>query len=303
MSVPAAERRLAVLLLCCLILVWGLFWPAMKVALTEIPVLTFRAACAVVGAAGLFALAAGRGNRLGVARADRRMLLLAAFLNIFAWFALTGIAVRNLPAGRAVLLAYTMPLWSFLLATLFLGERPGALRYLGLALGLGGIGVLAENDLRRLDDSAALGVAAMLFGALLHAAGMIVQKRTPWQTPLLAQSAWQLTLGGAPLLLLALWIDLPHLRMPGWQALAAGAYVVVFGVVFGYFAWFRVVAALPATTSSMATLPVPVLGVFIAALWLGEPVGWREVLALLLIVGALGTLTAPMQSSRAQGRR
>lgn len=299
MSVPATERRLAIVLLCCLILVWGLFWPAMKVALAEIPVLTFRAICAVVGAAGLFALSAARGNRLTVARADRRMLALCAFLNIFVWFALTGLAVRNLPAGRAVLLAYTMPLWSFLLAMLVLRERPSPVRYAGLALGLGGIAVLAEHDLRRLDDTAALGVASMLVGAFLHASGMILQKRTAWATPLLTQSAWQLALGGVPLLALALWLDLPGLRMPGWQAFTAGAYVVVFGVVFGYFAWFRVVAALPATTASLATLPVPVLGVFISAAWLAEPIGWRELLALLLIVGALGTLAAPMRTSRA----
>jgi len=300
MSVPAAERRLAIVLLCCLILVWGLFWPAMKVALAEIPVLTFRAACAVVGAAGLFALSAGRRNRLSVAAADRRMLSLAAFLNIFAWFALTGFAVQNLPAGRAVLLAYTMPLWSFLLAMLVLGERPSWIRAVGLLTGLGGIAVLAEHDLRRLDDSATLGVLAMLLGAFLHAGGMILQKRTAWSTPLLTQSAWQLTIGGLPLLVLALWLDLPNLRMPGWPAFTAAAYVVVFGVVFGYFAWFRVVAALPATTASLATLPVPVLGVFIAAAWLGEPIGWRETLALLLIVGALGTLAAPIRTNRAR---
>lgn len=37
---------------------WGFNWPMIKLALTEVPVLTFRSLCLPGGAAGLFAIAA-----------------------------------------------------------------------------------------------------------------------------------------------------------------------------------------------------------------------------------------------------
>ena len=45
-------------------------------------------------------------------------------------------------AGRAAIVAYTMPLWAVLLSRLLLGERFGWLRLLALATGTAGMAVL-----------------------------------------------------------------------------------------------------------------------------------------------------------------
>jgi probable blue pigment (indigoidine) exporter len=44
---------------------------------------------------------------------------------------------------------------------------------------------------------------------------------------------------------------------------------------------------LPATVASIATLATPVIGVLSGALLLAEPVGWREVVALGLVIVSL----------------
>ncbi len=71
MTPPAraeALPRLGLVLLALLSLGWGLNWPIMKIALSEIPPLTFRTICTFGGAAGLFALCRLTGIRLAVPR-------------------------------------------------------------------------------------------------------------------------------------------------------------------------------------------------------------------------------------------
>src|SRR5215203_3388413 len=50
-------------LLAMLTLGWGFNWPMMKLAVNEMPVLSFRALCLTVGAAGLFTIARVGGHR------------------------------------------------------------------------------------------------------------------------------------------------------------------------------------------------------------------------------------------------
>ena len=128
------ERRPvgALLLLACLSLLWGLNWPAMKVALGEMPVLPFRALCLLVSGPILLGLAALRG---GIALRPQEIpaLLLAAFFNVTLWHVLTGLGVSLMPAGRASIIAYTMPAWATLLGAAVLGERLTKARLAGLA--------------------------------------------------------------------------------------------------------------------------------------------------------------------------
>ena len=65
-------------------------------------------------------------------------------------------------------------------------------------------------------------------------------------------------------------------------------------MVFCHWAYFRTVRLFPAAIAAIGTLAIPVVGVYSSALVLGEPVGWRELGALLLICGALAAvLLAP----------
>jgi drug/metabolite transporter (DMT)-like permease len=51
--------------------------------------------------------------------------------------------------------------------------------------------------------------------------------------------------------------------------------------------WFKVVSLFPATIASIGALVTPVIGRGSSALLLGEPIGWREVAALGLVLSAV----------------
>ncbi len=54
-----------------------------------------------------------------------------------------------------------------------------------------------------------------------------------------------------------------------------------------YAAWFETLRRLPPAVASMGTLLVPLIGVISASLTLGEPLGWREGVAMVLVLGGV----------------
>src|SRR3546814_2023646 len=85
-------------------------------------------------------------------------------------------------AGRAVIIAYTMPLWAVMLARLTLGDPITPGRLIGLLFGLGGLAILIGPDLRAL-GAAPAGAAFMLGAAISWAIGTIAVKRSAWTIP------------------------------------------------------------------------------------------------------------------------
>ena len=88
--------------LVALTLGWGFNWPMIKLALTEMPLLSFRSVCLLGGAAGPFAIAARAGLRLG---APPGLLGGVALVTLFNTTPTTGIiSVDNVdtPTGTVV---------------------------------------------------------------------------------------------------------------------------------------------------------------------------------------------------------
>jgi drug/metabolite transporter (DMT)-like permease len=52
----------------------------------------------------------------------------------------------------------------------------------------------------------------------------------------------------------------------------------------------------PVTVSSVSILMTPVISVISSNLMLGEPIGWREIAALVLVCGAMGLVLTPAGS-------
>ena len=281
-----------IVLLAVLSLFWGLGWPAMKVVLAEIRPWTFRTVCLLGAGAGLLALARAAGTRLRIPRSDLIPLLVTSLVNITGWHLLSAHGIAAMQAGRAAIVAYTMPLWAVLLSRLLLGERLSWLRLLALATGTAGMAVLLGPDLQRL-GAAPAGVAFMLGAAFCWAAGTVLVKFFRWHTPPAAIVGWQMLLGGLPVAAGALLLENPFgLADISLKAGATLLYLVLGPMIFCHWAFFVVVRLFPANVAAISTLSIPIIGVFSSALLLGEPVTTAELLALLLVVAALGLTSA-----------
>lgn len=281
-------------LLAALTLGWGCNWPMMKLALAEVPVWTLRAVSIAAGAAGMFLIAAAGGLRLLPPRNQWPRLALTAVFNITLWNLLVAYGLTYLPAGRAVILAYTMPLWAVLLARVVLREALNARRALGLALGMLGMLLLIGDELAAV-RAAPVGTLLVVGGALAWAIGTVLMKRFPTRLPITAFTGWQLAIGGAPIALGALAVDWGDWRPLSWQAGAAVAYNALVAFVLCHWMWFKIVSRASAGVSALGSMTIPVAGVASSMLVLGERPGWQEYAALLLVIAALATVLVPVK--------
>jgi drug/metabolite transporter (DMT)-like permease len=291
------------LLLGALTVLWGGNWPAMKLALREIDPWTFRTTCLLVGGGGLLALVRAGGQSLRVPRAERWPLALVALFNITGWHLCSAYGLTLVPAGRAAIIAYTMPLWTVVFGRLLVGERLTRARLAALGLGLAGMAALVAPEAGAL-WAAPAGTLLMLGAAVSWAVGTVLTKSRRWAIPTALLTGWQVVLGGVPIALgaaLRLAVaDDAGVRAwvaPSAAALVGTAYATLVGVLFCHWAWFRLVAILPAAVAAIGTLGIPIVGLFASAVALREPVGSAELLALVLVVSGLGILVGGLTGS------
>ena len=183
-----------------------------------------------------------------------------------------------------------MPLWSVLLSVVFLGDRLRGRTVLGLLLGVAGIVVLMGGSVEGMLRAPA-GVACMILGAWSWATGVVLFKRLPVAMPTSALTGWMMLVGSLPLLAVAIPLETSRLVVPGVGPVLGMLYNIFVAFMFCYWAWNRIVQMVPVAVSSVSSLSTPLIGVLGGVIFLGEPLGWQEASASLLILGAVGSVS------------
>jgi len=277
-----------IVLLALLSLFWGLAWPAMKIVLGEVRPWTFRAICLAAGGAALLALAHAGGATLRVPSRDLKPHVITSLINITGWHILSAYGISMLHAGRAAIIAYTMPLWAILLSRLLLKEQITSARLWALCVGSTGLALLLAPDLQAV-GAAPIGALMMVGAAVCWGAGTVLVKFFKWHMPGTLVMGWQLLIGGVPIVMGAILIDpVTTIAAVSWKAIAALIFVVALPTIFCHWAFFMVVQIFPANVAALSTLGIPVIGVFSSALILEEPMTATELVALFMVVLSLG---------------
>jgi drug/metabolite transporter (DMT)-like permease len=286
---PRTESSLrGLILLALLSLFWGLGWPAMKIVLSEVRPWTFRTVCLLAGGAGLLALARMGGAGLRVPFEDLKPLLITALVNITGWHILSAHGIARMQAGRAAIIAYTMPMWAILLSRLMLKEHVTPMRLWALVSGFAGLFLLLWPDIRAV-EAAPAGALFMLGAAFCWAAGTVLVKFFRWHMPAALVMGWQLLIGGVPVVCGAFLLEpVSAICRVSGSVLLTLIFVVLLPIIFCHWAFFRVVQIFPANVAALSTLCIPAIGVFSSALLLGEPLKSYELAALGLVVVSLG---------------
>ncbi|MGI9426570.1 MAG: DMT family transporter [Hyphomicrobiaceae bacterium] len=289
------------LLLAALTLVWGLNWPFMKISLSEVSVLWFRTSCVCVGGFTLLLLSLISGDRITIPLSQIPAVLLCASFGIVGWHLCTGYGLLHMPAGRAAIIAFLMPVIAAVLSTILLNERLSWSKILGLLLGMTGLAILIGPDLIVV-QRAPIGAILMLGAAFSWAMGTVLFKRFQWRAPTSTVIGWQLMAGAVPISLAAYNLEpIPVLSTISLHVWGAMLFVFFIPMVFGQWAFYKIVKMLPASVAAISTLAIPIVGVYASALILGERVGMRELISLAIICSALAiVLIAPLRREPAE---
>src|SRR6478752_2265753 len=288
-SIHRAERLspLGLVLLAVTSVGWGLNFPIMKHLLTEWPPLSSRGLCGIAGAAALALVALARRQKLSVARPMWLRLLIVSMLTIGGWVAFMGLALLWLNASEAAVLGISIPVWVAFLARPILGERLSPLRAIALTVALAGIAVLIGGNGIEASVEKLPGILCALAGAVCVGLGTVLTKHFPLAMPPLPLAAWQVGLGCLPVAITGLVIEHPQLTALSGIGWASMIYITLIQFCLCYVCWFAALGRLPAATASIGTLLVPVVGVLAAAAMLHEPLGLREIGALVVTLGGV----------------
>jgi drug/metabolite transporter (DMT)-like permease len=259
--------------LALVVLILGTSWPLLKSGIQAgATPIWFAAARACLGTLGAFVFVGALGLLRRPGRRDWPIILSNGILQLALFFALTNLALRYIPAGRSAVLAYTTTLWLVPLEALTGSSRLDLWRGLGLLAGLSGVVMLLnplELDWSR--QGVLTGHGFLLLAALGWAVAIFHTRRHAWEglSPLQVLP-WQMAVACLVLVPLAAVAESAGQLPAVPQVVVALAYVGLLGGPIAIWAATSVSRALPPLVSSLGFLGVPVLGIIVSTLWLGE---------------------------------
>lgn len=265
-----------------LTLLWGMNWPVMKIGVAHLPPLWFRGIGLVLGTALLGLVLLVRGVSLRIPRGSLGRIVALSLPNVMIWYALVSVALTMLPAGRAAILGFTMPVWSALIGALRYREPIGVRTGIGVACAAAGVMLLVAGDWTALAGHP-LGVALMLVAACAWAWGTHALRRSDLALDTLALTFWMMAVACPVIATASALFEGAAWRVPigveWWPIL----YSAVLVLAVGNLIWFTVARSLPPTTAGLSSMLIPVVGVFSGMAILGEAPPWRDFVALALI--------------------
>jgi drug/metabolite transporter (DMT)-like permease len=194
---------------------------------------------------------------------------------------------EHISSGLASILNATAALWTAILVFWIVpAERPSALNYLGVLIGIGGVVILVLPDLASHGLSGSFfGVLAVLVAAFSYALAALYQ-RTRLRAMSVYEQSFGQTLATAVLVVPLAAPTLPHFHF----ALGSFAAVVALGVFstgVAYLLYYYVMNSLGAVRATAVTLLVPVTAVFWGVVLLHESLSVPIVAGMMVILAGI----------------
>ena len=302
--IPRDQHRRAYLAWLAVCVIWGTTYLGIRVALETIPPATVGALRYIVAGGALAIMLRLRGERLP-GPSHWRGLALLGFLMIAIGNGGVIWAEQWVPSGIAAVVIASSPFWmTGLEAALPGGERLRVQGVVGLVIGFLGILMLVWPELTaggELGRQFLVGVIALQLAEIGWALGSSYSRRHAREENALGAAALQMLFGGLFLGVVATlrgeWAELTFTARSAF----AEVYLIVFGSLVGYTAYVYALKHLPVSTVSLYAYINPVIAVVLGTLLLGEPFGWRVVLAAAVIFAGVAVVRFTGRAGTAAG--
>lgn len=286
-ATTATQRRLHTLIMIGLTPLYALCFVAIRLGLAYAPPLRFAALRTLLAGAAVLLLARWRGQRVGLPRRYWPALLLLALAGGAIGYGTMFLSPGRAGAGIASVLGNTQPLIVIVLAAPFLHERVTWRKATALVAGTLGVILISAAALENASAAGLVGALLALASAGAFGASTIIVTRLGPEAPLLVLTGWQFLLGTAPLLVLSLVLEGP--AAPVWDPtfLVIVTTLGVLGTALTTIVWYWLVRRDDAGRLSLFLFLVPVLGVGLAMLTLGESIGVSEGAGIVLTLSGI----------------
>jgi drug/metabolite transporter (DMT)-like permease len=268
--------------------IWGSTYLAIRHAVETIPPLMTAGVRHLV--AGLIIYVWARRGKPAVTAAEWRASVVVAVLFFLIGHGTLHWAEQTVPSGIAALLVATEPFWIALLMPPARGSRFSWQMAAGLAAGLIGVALLVPRDMLTAGAAEMWGSTAILIGTMSWALGIRYSATAPLPRDPFVRAGTTLLCGAALLLpasLLTGEMARVDLQAVSGRSLASLAYLIVFGSVVAFSAYFWLLERRSATLVATHTYVNPVIAVLLGWMLAGElltpQIAWATTLILVAV--------------------
>ena len=230
-------------------------------------------------------------------------VMICGLINSAIPFALFSFALLSISTGLSSILNATVPLFGALVAWLWLGDKPGTSRTVGLVIGFIGVALLASGKASFKPDASgavtAWGILACLLATISYAvAASFTRRFLSGLNSLMVATGSQIGAAlGLALPTLLMWpVQAPSLK--AWGALLA---LGILCTAVAYVLFFRLIEQLGPARAITVTFTIPVFAVFYGVTLLGETVTtWMLFCGVIVLCGtalATGLVKLPLDRS------
>jgi drug/metabolite transporter (DMT)-like permease len=299
---PRPSRLLILAAFAALYVIWGSTYLAILFAIETIPPLLMAGTRFLLAGFIMYAIARAQGAPHGSLANWRTALFIGGCLLLGGNGGVT-LAEQYVPSGLASVMVATVPIYIALLAWWSgIAPRPTPIVWLGLAGGFAGVAILLGPALHFSPDEArhpGIGMIILLFSSFIWSAGSIYSRKAKSASPPLLLAGQQMICGGALLALVGFFMG-EHHRFGASRisllSIGAFAYLVIIGALVGYTAYiFLLRHCDPAKVATYAYVN-PIVAVLLGALFAGEALTMRTMLAAGLIIGSVALVITVQQT-------
>ena len=285
-----------------LYLIWGSTYLAILFAIDTIPPLLMAGTRFLFAGCILYAIARWQGAPRGSFANWRTALIVGGCLLLGGNGGVT-LAEQYVSSGLASVMVATVPIYIALLAWWSgIAPKPTPIIWLGLAAGFAGVAILLWPALRPSPDEnshAGLGMLILLFSSFIWSAGSIYSRQSKSAAPPLLLAGQQMLCGGTLLTLAGLVMG-EHHRFDASRisllSIGSFAYLVIIGALVGYTAYIFLLRHCDPSKVATYAYVNPIVAVIFGAVFAGETLSARAVLAAGLIIGSVALVITVQQS-------
>lgn len=269
---------------------WGPSFLFIKVAVEDIPPLTLVLARVGIAAILLNLILRSQGRSLPKFGPIWKHVAFMALIHNAVPFALYNWSEQYIDSALAAIFNGVTPLFTIILAHLFVkDDRLTLAKVIGVLIGFGGLFLLIAPSLFEGVRATSLGLIAAAAAAASYGVAMVYSRLYLRGLPPLVAPTAQLSLAALYMLPVSLWFERPFsLAAPSWMAWGSLFVLAVFGTAVAFVVYYRIIEQTSATFVSMVTYMIPVFGIGLGVMVLGEQLDWNAYLGCgLILVGVM----------------
>jgi drug/metabolite transporter (DMT)-like permease len=286
------NQRLGFVALATTVFCFGTLWTTAKLSIDYLPPLWFTAGRFAIGAMFVAALLGFQGRLKFPESKDIPIILSVGGIMLGLYSSIFQCALEFVHAGRATVLGYTTAIFVTPVAVLFLGERLTRIKISGLMTAFAGLLLLfGPAELDWSDRDVLIGNGLLVLCVMLWSCVILHLRVHRQVSDTLALVPWYLVVS----FMVAATAGFIFEGPPVFEVSGTGWVIFLYaGIIcsgIGNWGVTTAIMNLPATTSTIGLLGVPVFAIIISVAFLGEILTWSLLIGLVLIVSGIAAVT------------